>query len=170
METVLMRSLCSKTAVKLHRVQTLGKNHADECYSAEIAFGRDAVLADFDQWCDTPEAKAAEWPVTAYLRIINQRLAPKIVLPPTPISDSRRTSGVAISDKQTRAMSWLKDFLLSGPKLAVDLLREGAAAGHSDKILYWVFDRMGGIKSRKDGRTIWELPVDESTELIEITD
>jgi hypothetical protein len=160
----LIKSLPRIAANMLHRVQPLGEQHHDTSSLASCAFGDDVVEMDLFLWCHTPEAKASEWPVTAYLRIINQRLAPKIELPSTPIRDNRRPAGVA-TDKQAQAMSWLKDFLQSDPKHAPEILRAGEVAGHSEKMLFVVFDRMGGKKFREMGKVYWELsPMNEPGE------
>jgi hypothetical protein len=72
----------------------------------------------------------------------------------------RAASGVA------RATAWLKGFLERRPRPAAEVLKEGAAAGHTRGALYAAKGRLGveSVKAadRFDGQWAWRMPETKS--------
>jgi hypothetical protein len=76
----LVKDMQRIAARKLHNTRGVPRNMKDKLELIDLAFGRAAVLEDFENWCDEHADKSSPYPVTEYLRMVDSRLGgtPKI--------------------------------------------------------------------------------------------
>lgn len=119
-------------------------NDVDRRQLLPVQVGLDANVGGLSFKID-PATKRVVWSAEPIMIQANQAPASR-----------RESSGVA------RAMVWLQEFLADGPRLAVDVFREGTLAGHSTNALYAAKGRLhvpsSKSKDRFNGAWIWEKP------------
>ena len=76
----LVKDMQRIAARKLHNTRGVPRNMKDKLELIDLAFGRAAVLVDFEDWCGENADRNPQYPVTEYLRMIDARLGatPKV--------------------------------------------------------------------------------------------
>jgi hypothetical protein len=70
----LVKDMQKIAARKLQNTRGVPRNMKDKLELIDLAFGRAAVLVDFEAWCDENADRTLPYPVTEYLRMIDARL------------------------------------------------------------------------------------------------
>jgi hypothetical protein len=70
----LKKELPMIAARVLHNTHCFPKNLKDKYNLIALAYGRGAVVADFEAWCNEVKDKNPRYPITEYMKIVDSRL------------------------------------------------------------------------------------------------